>query len=389
MRDLFLAKLSETYGEWDKNSARFGNLSYGDIASDLCISGSQFTKLLYGTATNGMYERSIRNVEQLQELKKLKKDNRLLEDEIGGFREKLSEASKRNTFRYKYLFFVALLLITFLFYLMRLSAKETTPIQSNLEDSDKHALASFFDRNFKSDHISPFLDISDAQEYCPASAYEGVWALEKPYIIPLPINKPGLYYLAKASDIRVKCYRSVEEEEKGKILLGFENMTHELWIDSNREPLAPRYFNTESKSYTKAFFNIDFESNPAFKKVATVKSFMFNTFAIEKDHIIRNAEPSGRYAEEIDHDLVDEFEIDIKDVLQNILGNMVQTQCNPGVNNNCNPNTLVENESTMKFDCQFTIDNENLGFGGSYPYSKTFKLRKQNYSDNLLCSCDE
>jgi len=55
----FKRELEDTFGAWDKNGARFGSHSYGDIADKLCMSGSQFSKLLYGSATNGMYERSI------------------------------------------------------------------------------------------------------------------------------------------------------------------------------------------------------------------------------------------------------------------------------------------------------------------------------------------
>ncbi len=82
LQEKFTVALESTFGVWDKNGARFGNLSYGDIADKLCISGSQFSKLLYGSATNGMYERSIRNIGQLQELKNFRSDNLLMKEEI-------------------------------------------------------------------------------------------------------------------------------------------------------------------------------------------------------------------------------------------------------------------------------------------------------------------
>lgn len=272
-------------------------------------------------------------------------------------------------------------------YALKVFSTVNETIKTEQPKADSHPLLPFFEREFSSDHISPFLSIDDAQEYCPASAFEGVWSLDKEYVIPIPMNKPGLYYLAKAVDMRMKCYRNVEPEKRGKVLIGFESMTHELWIDTKREPLTPKYFNAESKHYTKEFYNINFDSNPSFKKIATLRSFFFNIFEIKDSHIIRRGEPAGRYAEEIDQELVTKYEVDIKHVLEDVIGNMVKTKCNPSHNNYCNPNTLVENESTIKFDCDFTIHNENLGLGGSYPYSKIFKLVKQNYSDNLLCKC--
>jgi len=97
----------------------------------------------------------------------------------------------------------------------------------------------------------------------------------------MPTKKPGLYYIAKASDMRMKCYRNVAADEKGKILLGFEEMSHELWIDTKRESLVPKYFNPELKNFTKEFYNIDFEGDASFKKLANITSFMFNTFEIK------------------------------------------------------------------------------------------------------------
>lgn len=382
-RDTFLLHLADTYGEWDKNSSRFGTFSYGDIANDLCISASQFSKLLYGTATDGMYERSTKNIEQISLLKQLKEENKELTEQVNLSSSQISALSTDGSFNYKYLAIGALVIIGLTYFLTSIALSSAPEVKQ----SSRHSLALFFEREFASDHVSPFLSIRDAQSFCPGSAYEGIWGLERPYIIPIPMKKPGLYYVAKKSDVRMKCSRNVAPELKGKVLYGFEDMIHELWIDTRREPLAPKYFNTSSKSYTKAFYNIDFEGDPSFRKLATIRAFMFNTFEIDSTEIIRKGEPSGRFAEEIDHSLVEKYEVDIKDVLENIVGNMVKTECSPAINTNCNPNTLKENESTIKYDCHFKINNENLGLGGSYPYSKTFKLIKQNYSDNLLCDC--
>jgi len=68
---------------------------------------------------------------------------------------------------------------------------------------------------------------------------------------------------------------------------------------------------------------------------------------------------------------------------------MTKTRCGEIPNAFCNPNTLVEGESQMDFTCDFFINTENLGIGGTYPYTKSIRLISQHYSDNLLCSCEE
>ena len=388
LKDNFIDSLIEKYGQWEKNSARFGTYSYGEIADDLCISASQFSKLLYGSATDGMYERTIKNIERLKVKEQLKADNTHLLKEIDLLKEALSDTSNTKTIQYRYFFLFSILFIILGYMISQGFQYEPSSVTLQHSEPD-HFLAEFFERDFNSEHVSPFLSSGEAQSYCPCSAFEGDWALEKEYIIPVPIGKPGLYYLAKRSDIKMKCYRNVTENRKGKVFIGFEHMKHELWLDINREPISPKYFNIDTKNYTKEFYNIDFEGNPAFKKVASIYSFMFNTFELEGEHILRRGEPVGRYANEINYELANDYEIDVQGVMENIIGNLVKTVCEPAINHYCNPNQLMENESTMKFDCNFTIKNENLGIGGSYPYTKSFKLIEQNYSDNLLCDCNE
>ena len=53
----FIAKLEAHYGPWERMTSRFGNAPFGEIAKDLSISASKFTKLIYGSATEGMYIR--------------------------------------------------------------------------------------------------------------------------------------------------------------------------------------------------------------------------------------------------------------------------------------------------------------------------------------------
>ena len=72
MRKKFITLLEKRYGPWDRNKALFGNIPYGRIAKALSISSSQFSKLLYGSATEGMYERTLDNINRLIEHENLK-----------------------------------------------------------------------------------------------------------------------------------------------------------------------------------------------------------------------------------------------------------------------------------------------------------------------------
>ncbi|MCB0683470.1 MAG: hypothetical protein KDC32_21590, partial [Saprospiraceae bacterium] len=78
----FIEKLEEHYGPWEKMTSRFGNATFGKIAKDLCISASQFSKLIYGSATDGMYVRSIRNIERLIEEQQAVVEQERLQEEL-------------------------------------------------------------------------------------------------------------------------------------------------------------------------------------------------------------------------------------------------------------------------------------------------------------------
>jgi hypothetical protein len=67
---------------------------------------------------------------------------------------------------------------------------------------------------------------------------------------------------------------------------------------------------------------------------------------------------------------------------------LTQTDCQAVTNKFCDPNDLQEGESVIDFACLYTINSENLGIGGGYPYRKGYRLMKQNYSDNLTCNCE-
>ena len=384
----FLEELERKYGPRNLLTSKFGTSSYGVIAKDLCISASQFSKLISGTATEGMYMRSIANIAQLLKIDRLEAEKRellagraRLSEELAQARPDIHKKVRQKAMAYGLIAFLA---GSALAYFWGFNGKQEAVKLA-------HPLARYFDRDFNSPYDSPYLDETEVQDYCPCSAYEGTWSLNEEYKLPLPGNKrPGVYYLAKSSDVRMKCSKSEKNSTgTGTHLLGYEYLVNEIWVDTEETPLSPLYFDKASKTFTEAYHQLDFSSLPQFKKLATIHSFFINNFTIYPDSIIRNGEPCGRFATDVDQALATKYEIDPKHILENVLADLTTTDCNSAPNPFCDPNDLREGESVIGFDCYYTISTENLGIGRGYPYRKAFKLIKQNYSDNLLCACGQ
>ncbi len=390
LREKFIAKLEEKYGTWNKTTSRFGVTAFGTISKELSISASQFSKLIYGTATEGMYERSIENINRLLQRESIRKEL----DEVllvnTQLKENLAKQKYKRTSWKKILFYsLASLLLGALATVWWMH--EPKKVEENtLAREGVHPLSLYFDQEFNASFNSPYLDITEVQDYCPCSAYEGTWSLSESYKLPLPgSGKPGLYYLAKEADVRMKCARfDTVQVGKGRVLKGYEYLVNEIWVDTRMTPISPKYFNKETKTFTREFEELVFEDNPQFKKVATIHSFFTDKFEIYPDSIVRKGEPCGRYASDVDQKLVAEYEIDIRYILNNVLGNLTTTDCSSTPNPFCNPNDLKEKESVISFHCLYTIDTENLGIGGGYPYQKGYRLEKQSYADNLICYCE-
>jgi len=222
LHDQFIKKLEEKYGEWERITSTFGNSSFGKVAEDLCISSSQFTKLISGAATEGMYLRSIKNVEQLKKYDRVKKELKNLKKEKDRLSESFKEESLINNGSWKYSILFGIFGLVaggFLFSKILPAFKADESPQTNLTSSN-HPLSKFFEKDFQAAFHSPYLSDSEVQLNCPCSGFEGKWEIEKPYYFPLPGAKPGIYYLAKEADVRFKCSKIFDPKDKGKNLLG-------------------------------------------------------------------------------------------------------------------------------------------------------------------------
>jgi len=381
-----LNEFEKTYGKRNPNTSRFGFTSLGEIADQLCLSNSLLTKLISGTATQGMYERCLSNLERINNTNRLGKENISLKEENTILQEEITIKSSYAPIWKVMLFMVPILGIIGMLLYNHLDTNRHSTNELSAEHPSNF-LNSFFNPEFSVPNFLPYVPSHKVQDYCPCSAFEGDWVLNKSYTIPIPLNQPGLYYVARSSDIKMKCSISEDEKTKGTKLHGFEIMNHELWMDTEQESLMPRFFDAEKKQFTKDFFNIDFQGDSRYVKVSDIVSFFYNKIHITNERIIRNGEPCGRYASYINQDAVSRFKIDMKEVLNYFVGDMIEVKCNDIPNPYCNPNELVEGESLLEFKCNFSIATENLGIGGNYPYAKGFRLVNQHYTHNLLCNC--
>lgn len=388
LHEQFLRKLEEKYGKKDLLTSRFGSSSFGYISEQLSISASQFSKLMAGTATEGMYQRSIKNVDRLLTNDRLQKRLTATNSDLNEVKNQLSSLSRKAIIN-RFLLFLFIATTLSLAGVLVWGVGHLSSGFFEEKEESAHPLSAFFDRKLTTSFNSPYVSFEEVQDFCPGSAYEGIWSLAKPYKLPIPGRRPGLYYIAKSADVRMKCSRTdTLNLGKGQVLWGYEYLVNEIWLDTKMTPLSPTYFDKQSKKFTASFDTLDIEHSPQFQKVATIHSFFIDQFQLIRDSIYRYGEPCGRFVSDMDEALVDEYEIDINYLLENVLADMTTTRCEGALNPYCDPNDLKEQESTINFACLYTINNENLGFGGGYPYQKGYRLEKQHYSDNLICDCN-
>lgn len=383
-REQFFKALEATFGPRNLISSKFGTNSFGDIADKLSLSKSLMTKLVAGTATEGMYQRCLKNIERINRQNQTNQ-------EITELKEKLVRSAQSKKSIYKYVPIALAILLLIGFAIWKQSQGDESPMSvanSDISKSSSDFLANFFEPPFETPHFLPYVPSDKVQDYCPCSAFEGQWELEKPYVIPVPDREPGLYYLANESSVRLKCALTESGEMKGRVMHGFEVMTHKVLLDIEREPLIPRLFDPGLGQFTSAYYDQNYADSSRFVCIAEISSFFYNRLTFDEDRITRIGEPCGRTANYVNSELVHKYQVNVDHILNNVVGDMIKVKCNEIANPYCNPNSLREGESTLDFACEFDIKTENLGIGGMYPYRKSYKLVNQNYSENVLCNCE-
>ena len=375
---LFKSSLEKKYGPWKRSKALFGSSAYGKIASDLSISNSQFSKLLYGTGTKGMYERTLENVNRLVE-------RQVIESAYAKSQKNLSMSDRNNRKKillFSFIFFLLGIFFSYYFKLINASNVKGPYSEHPLEQYFYPASEKYFD--------SPFLNNSDILDNCPCVSFEGRWTLYESFKLPLPgIKKPGLYYQGKSADLILRCTNLFDSHiSKGNALMGYEHLKSEIWIDTKEENLVPIYFNPEQKKLTNKFDELTFENDERFVKIADLSGFNVNMFEINGDSITRRAELSGRVSLDVNDELAQKYNINVEYITKNVLGDLTKTKCETIFNPYCDPNNLSEG-SQLSYSCTYKIGEENLGLKSGYPYTKTFSLKSQVYSDYISCECNE
>ena len=375
---LFIKSLEKKYGSWKRSKALFGSTPYGKIASDLSISNSQFSKLLYGTGTLGMYERTFENINRLVERQEIES---AYEKSQKSLSKSITNSNNKILIFSLVFFFLG---IAFSYYFKLINSRSIKPLYS------EHPLEEYFYPLSEKYFDSPFLNNSDILDNCSCAGFEGRWALHESFKLPLPGSKrPGLYYQGKYGDLILRCSNIFDSHiDKGNALIGYEHLKSEIWIDTQEENIVPKYFNPELKKFTNQFEELTFENNKRFHKIADLSGFNVNMFEIIGDSIIRRAELSGRISFDVNDQLAQEYDVDIAYITKNVLGDLIKSQCETIFNPYCDPNKLSEG-SQLSYNCEYKIGEDNLGLKGGYPYTKTFSLESQVYSDYISCECDK
>lgn len=372
-KQAFISALEDLYGEYKYDSALFGSYNYSSISSEMCYSKSHFTKLISGGASEAMYDRALQNIKRLKKLAELTEN----------LSAESSKPKSSSAWIWKLLSLLLLCLSAGLYYAY--SQSSSSESFSALNPKASHPLDMYFDFNDAHYYKSPYLTEEQVHEYCPCSGYEGRWQLSDEYIIPIPYKIPGLYYVGKSADIRLKC-RKTNSENKGQELIGFENIENEIWFDKSMTPISTDNIESKIKSINEALDQIDYESKGDLIKIANVYSCFYDEIKITRDSIYRIGEPCGRYANGINENILNEYNLDLNHIIEYIIGNMTFAQCDPISNDFSDPNTLENGISILSFPCKCYSDTENLGQGGAYSYLKDIQLVHQNYQSNLFCA---
>lgn len=137
--------------------------------------------------------------------------------------------------------------------------------------------------------------------------------------------------------------------------MGYEYLVNEIWVDIEMILFFFIYFDKEQKVFILVFDVLFFEGNLQFKKVVIIYFFFIDCFEIYLDFIICWGEFYGCYVFDVNEDLVEEYEIDIKFILMDVVGDLIIISCVVVVNLFCDFNELCEGEVVIEFDCLYII----------------------------------
>lgn len=366
----FITKLEHIYGAYNEERKNFKKASKSKIARELCYSDSQFSRLINGSASEGEYQRAIKNVDRvLNEMRLKERLNKQAESEgiLGSLKLSVNTLAVLATFA------LAVILLTF--------------FSGNFWNSSQGSATSKVERDemlrwiFETSAISPYIKLDDLPKDCnyPCYKYQGKWNLNNTYKIPVFRERNGFHYLATDVNLYTRC--KSEESEQGEILEGYEYQKHEIWYDKRELQIDSFLTSTDKTQIRDSYKNLQFEEDPNFVKVAFVHTFFRNEFKINSVSIARTGKVIGRDVEYLSDDLLltslqttSRVE-DIKNEVNSIITNRLEDFSRPiSCKNASLPNSDFHNikeQDLMSFDCQLTTANAPI------KYTKTYVLNDQ------------
>jgi hypothetical protein len=369
----FITNLEKIYGSFSEKQKRFKKASNSKIARELCYSDSQFSRLINNSASDGEYERAIRNTKRaLNEIQLEYEVGKKENPETTFFADRT--LSKKKVALYSLCFIAAILLFFILFPPSLLTKSEPSESVS----VEKDAMLRFY---FENSSVSPYLSLNDLPADCsyPCYKYQGQWSLKDTYKIPVFRERNGFHYLAKDVNLYTRCL--THEKKDGKTFEGYEYQNHEIWYDK-RELKFESFIRTDDPTLkTDEYKNLNFEDSEDFVKIALVHTFFRNEFIIDSTSIQRSGMVIGRDVELLgDNILLEslgtvEKVSNIKKEINSIIVNRLEDFSRPvSCNSSQVPDTDFNNIAeldTMSFNCQLTTANAPI------QYTKTYILNDQ------------
>ncbi|MCM8569322.1 hypothetical protein NE848_08020 [Gramella jeungdoensis] len=366
----FVSKLETKYGQFDSGKNKFESTSNSRIARDLCYSDSQFSRLINNTASEGEFQRALRNVNRLLNEARLQKEY--------GSPENVGVRAERNWVVY----ILGLAFIILLAYMLFLYSRDTG---ENLitKESPRYEMLKW---SFENKYIMPYVKLKELPADCnyPCYKYQGKWILKNEYKMPFFRERNGFHYVAKDAVMYARCMD--ESSDDGKNFEGYEYQLHEIWYDKRELPIDSFLMADNRTRIRESYKNSDFATDDNFVKIAYVHTFFRNGFSIDSTVINRKGKAIGRDIEFLPEEtlmvniesekLVDELKSEINAIAKNRLEDFSKPiSCQPSKV----PNTdfhYIDKGDELSFKCQFTTGRFLID------YEKIFVLDDQ-YINNI------
>ena len=363
-------KLQHQFGKFNPEHNRFEKANNTNIARELGYSDAQFSRLINKSATEGEYQRAIKNIDRILKIEKLEKQL-----QKGSSKMPVWLSSKRF---YVLVGFLALLVLSIIVLLI-FPGKFSVETQEIPRD---HTIKWTFESSF----INPYVKLNDLPDDCnyPCYKYQGKWKLHKSYKLPFFRERNGYHYLATGVDMYARCM--AEKSETGNIFEGYEYQKHEIWYDTREWPMDS--FLTSDMMTTERYQSIDFRKDKSFIKLADLHTFFRSEFELSDSLIRRTGKVIGRDLEMVseaqllamlkNEDKVKEVEEEVGRIIRIRLKDFsVPIACEDAALISDTVEEIKDGD-LMSFDCALTTSRMAID------YTKTYELVDQYIKNDCV-----